>query len=345
MSLPFLERSFSTVTGPFTTLSSLFPSNEAGIPEAQLEDDAIGEIESIVDENPLEDTEELAPLPNTVPSDISDDETEASMNCQTSSARESTITIKEREAAGTGKKAYNARKWLLDHVWYPRVKEATRQRNQFARAYYTSINVLDDFKKTAHKIFPAEAASKEKSTIRTIGYAENLKTSTMMNAAISSGQRSTVKQESQPDQESTSGKKKPPATQRSPADQKNTSGKKKGVKRPGATGVTGASRIETAPSVKRKRSAVSRKSAEGRHLQRDELEKEEDSLWNVEEFRSFDIKSKTILVKWLGYDEETWEPALNLKRDLGASFESFWEPLEDDLPLHVMVQASKLLGV
>jgi hypothetical protein len=137
-------------------------------------------------------------------------------------------------------------------------------------------------------MFPVESASKEASTIRTIGYAENLTSSTMISHGThspdaSKKRRSAQKGDpSQPVQERTSEKKKRPATQGSQLEQKRATGKKKRVKRPAETGITVPSRTENRESVKRKRYTASTARAEERCPQGDEEQTQDSSLWKVE---------------------------------------------------------------
>jgi hypothetical protein len=173
--LPFLERSFRTRSGPFTTLSTLFPTDECSIPmDIPVEEDVIG-IDKILENDSNHDDREDTDHVGDFPSDIHED-----IQCPDFFPRESTRTIKEREAVQRGKKAQQPRKWLLEHVLYPRLKEAVFQREQFERAYFGTMKFLDDFERSAHTLFPAQSASKEASTIRTIGYDENLKSSNMI---------------------------------------------------------------------------------------------------------------------------------------------------------------------
>eukprot|EP01138_Halocafeteria_seosinensis_P003031 gb/GECG01003095.1/.p1 GENE.gb/GECG01003095.1/~~gb/GECG01003095.1/.p1 ORF type:complete len:179 (+),score=22.02 gb/GECG01003095.1/:1-537(+) len=109
-----------------------------------------------------------------MPSDVSEDDCEADAD-GIMDPQESTITIKEREAGQTGKKSQQSRKWLLDHVLLPRLKEAGYNREQYVQVYSTAMKVLDDFQKNAHRMLLVKPASKETSTIQTIGYAETMR--------------------------------------------------------------------------------------------------------------------------------------------------------------------------
>jgi hypothetical protein len=300
-SLPFLEKTFRTLAGPFTTLTTLFPEDsQSSKDEIPTEEDVIGIDEFIQRSSTYRSTVAEEQQSEGLPSDISDSEAGAEENASKADhSRESTITVKEREAARTGKTSQQARKWLLERNLIPRLWETVYSREQFAQVYFNCINTLDNFEKTAHRMFPREEKPKETSTIRKIGYSENLRSSTMIH-------------------------RRQVASKRAHLD---------------SASCTASSAIT---SAKRKQQTAAKRNGAQKRPRLQNNEATHEGKWEVGNFQGLRIASKSILVKWKGFDEATWEPIANLKADLGSSFAHLWALLVQTLPTREANRAEKL---
>ena len=74
-------------------------------------------------------------------------------------SREGTITIKEREAHQNGPTGQKARKWLLENVLPPRLRDAMYFK-KFQYFYFNSMHLLHQYDTPAHKIL-AEGPKKQ----------------------------------------------------------------------------------------------------------------------------------------------------------------------------------------
>eukprot|EP01138_Halocafeteria_seosinensis_P016068 gb/GECG01016397.1/.p1 GENE.gb/GECG01016397.1/~~gb/GECG01016397.1/.p1 ORF type:complete len:540 (+),score=73.80 gb/GECG01016397.1/:1-1620(+) len=173
--LPFLERSFRTVSGPFCTLDELFPpeTDTSEYDVVALDDELLG-LKEILDEDkrlpePEDDDDE-----ENVDAEAPDCDSDSDADTLETTSREATIAIKEREALQHGKTAQKARKWLLENVLLPRQRDIVYSKEKFQHVYHNALHLLDQYESTAHKMFPEKKKNKN-SAIRRIGYYENSK--------------------------------------------------------------------------------------------------------------------------------------------------------------------------